>query len=92
MIVMVDNQKSGRTNGRTSRIQISWLSPAEPAPETLEAIAERICQLPETAPIKVEEMNYYERKILTGTTKEDDGKLEMADDDYIKNAEKRGFF
>jgi len=92
MLISVDNQKSTERYGLTSRVQISWLSPAEPAPETLEEIAERICQLPETAPIQVDEMNYYERRKLTGATIGDDGKPKMEDDDYINDAQKRGFF
>ena len=92
MMVQVDNAYAGKKSGKTTRFQVLWLSKEEPSEEQLKSIEERILEMPFTAPIKVEEMNYYQRMLLTGTTKEDDGTLEPVSDEDIRKAQECGFF
>ena len=92
MFCSVENIKTSRTKGLSSKVNVLWLANSEPTPDQLKDIVERITQLPMTAPLKVDEMNYYERLKLTGTTKEDDGTFEYQDDKWIQNQQNGGFF
>lgn len=92
MLVQVDNAYAGKKSGKTTRFQVLWLSKEEPSEEQMKSIEERIMEMQFTAPIKVEEMNYYQRMLLTGTTKEDDGTLKPVSDEQIEKAQECGFF
>jgi len=88
-LTYVENQARSKRYGETARVTCTWLSKYAPSVEKVQAIEEILKHLPETAPVTASDISKYLREV-SGLTEEDE--KEMADTDYIKNAEKCGFF
>ena len=88
-LVSVENQGRSKRYGETARVTCTWLSKDIPTVDKVKEIEEILIHLPETAPVTASDLSKYLLDV-SGLTDEDE--KEMADTDYIRNAEKCGFF